>query len=145
MKKLKNSVAVITGASSGIGRATALAFADAGSAVVASARREEPLDELVEECRSRGGQAEAVVADIRDPDAMEQLAREAVGRFGRIDVWVNNAAVITYGRMEEVPVEEWHGVIETNVFGTYHGIRAALPWLREQGAGVIVNVGSVLS
>jgi short-subunit dehydrogenase len=145
MRKLKSSVVVITGASSGIGRATALAFADAGAAVVVSARRRAPLEELAEECRSRGVQAEAVVADVRDPDATEQLARETAGRFGRIDVWVNNASVIQYGRFDEVPVDEWHEVFATNVFGYYHGMRAAVPYLREQGEGVIVNVGSVLS
>ncbi len=76
---------------------------------------------------------------------VSDLAREVVGEFGRIDVWVNNAAAIAYGRLEEQPGEVWRGVIETNIFGTYHGVRAVLPWFREQGHGTIINVGSILS
>lgn len=144
MRKLKNSVVVITGASSGIGRATALAFARRGATVVVSARREEALADVVQECRAHKADALALPADVRDAESVEQVARQAVHRFGRLDVWVNDAAVNLYGRLEDAPVDAWHAVVETNVFGTYHGMRAALPPMREQGRGVIVNVSSVL-
>jgi NAD(P)-dependent dehydrogenase (short-subunit alcohol dehydrogenase family) len=145
MATLKNSVAVVTGASSGIGRATALEFAGRGATVVATSRRSNALTDVVEECRARGADALALPADVTDAHAVEQIARETAGRFGRIDIWVNNAAVTLFARLEEAPVDCWHRVIETNLFGTYHGIRAAIPWMREQGGGVIVNVSSVVS
>lgn len=141
---LKDAVAVVTGASSGIGRATALALADRGATVVVTARREEPLAGVAQECGDRGAEAIALPADVTDHVAVEGVASQTAGRFGRLDVWVNNAGVNLYGRFEEVPVEAWHRVVETNLFGTYHGLRAAAPWMREQGSGVIVNVSSVV-
>jgi NAD(P)-dependent dehydrogenase (short-subunit alcohol dehydrogenase family) len=144
-QRLSDRVAVITGASSGIGRAAALAFADQGAAVALVARRAEALEELAEECRGRGVDALCFPADVTEPAAMDEVASDVVGRFGRLDIWVNNAAVNLFGPVEEVPVEAWHRVIETNLFGTYHGIRSALPWMREQGQGTIINVASVLS
>jgi short-subunit dehydrogenase len=143
-KKLENRVAVVTGASSGIGRATAVALAARGASVVVVARRAEVLEEVVDECRAHGVEALAMPADVTDADAMATVARETAGRFGRIDIWVNNAAVSMFGAVDEGPVEHWHRVIETNVFGTYHGVRAVLPWMREQAGGVIINVSSVL-
>jgi short-subunit dehydrogenase len=142
---LSDQVAVITGASSGIGRAAALAFADKGAAVALVARRAEALEELAQECRDRGVEALCCPADVTDPAAIDQVAADVVGRFGRLDIWVNNAAVNLFGPVEEVPVEAWHRVIETNVLGTYHGVRSALPWMREQGRGTIINVASVLA
>jgi short-subunit dehydrogenase len=143
--KLNDTVVVVTGASSGIGRATALACAAAGAHVVAVARRREPLETLAAECRAAGAQVRIHIADVSDAEAMERIAAETVGAFGRLDAWVNNAAVNQYGRFEEVPLAEWRRVVEVNLFGTAHGARAALPWMREQGRGVLVNVGSVLS
>jgi NAD(P)-dependent dehydrogenase (short-subunit alcohol dehydrogenase family) len=142
--KLKRSVVVVTGASSGIGRATALAFADKGATVVVTARRGEVLEDVAEACRRQGADALAMACDVADAEGVDALAREVAGRFGRIDVWVNNASVHLFAPIDEGPVEHWHRVVETNVFGTFHGIRAALPWMREQGEGVIVNVSSVL-
>jgi NAD(P)-dependent dehydrogenase (short-subunit alcohol dehydrogenase family) len=144
MSRVRDRVVVVTGASSGIGRASALAFAADGATVVVTARRAELLEEVAAACREQGVDAVAIPADVRDPDAVDAVAREAVGRFGRLDVWVNNAAVSLFSPVEEAPPEVWHGVIETNVHGVYHGIRAALPWMREQGNGVIINVSSVL-
>jgi NAD(P)-dependent dehydrogenase (short-subunit alcohol dehydrogenase family) len=144
MRKLKDRVVVVTGASSGIGRAAALALADEGAAVVAVARRARAIDDVAAACRQRGREALAVPADVTDPEAMEAVAGEAVGRFGRLDVWVNDASVNMFARVEEAPVDQWHRVVQTNLFGAYHGVRAALPWMREQGSGVIVNVSSVL-
>jgi short-subunit dehydrogenase len=135
---------VITGASSGIGRATALAFARRGRALVLVARRGEALEELATECRGRGATVRVEPADVTDADALSLIARRVVSEFGWLDVWVNNAAVVAYGRAEEIPAEMWRRVVEVNLFGTYHGIRAALPWMREQGSGVLINVSSVL-
>jgi len=142
-RKLRDSVVVITGASSGIGRATALAFAKHGASVVLAARREGPLREVASECERRGGRALPRPTDMTDDEAVERLVRAAVEHFGRIDVWVNNAAVTCFGRFEETPPEAFRQVIETNLFGYIRGARAALLAFREQGSGVLINVSSV--
>ena len=144
-RKMRNSVIVITGASSGIGRATALACARRGGAVVVAARRAQPLNELVRECQNLGGRALAVPTDVTDEAAVQELARRTVENFGRIDVWVNNAAVTLLGRFEETPPEAYRRVIETNLFGYIHGARAALAYMREQGSGVIINNASMVA
>lgn len=143
-RRVGDSVVVITGASSGIGRAIALRLAGRGAAVVLAARREDVLDEVVQECERLGGLALAVPTDVTDEDAVTDLARRAIETYGRIDAWVNNAGVYVAGPFEEIPVGVWRRVLETNVLGTVHGCRAALPFMREQGAGVIVNVASLL-
>jgi short-subunit dehydrogenase len=143
--KVTDAVVVITGASSGIGRATAKALARAGAHVVLVARRREPLESLAAECRAAGVQAMVCPADVTDAEALERIAAEAMATYGRLDAWVNNAAVNQYGRFEEVPLEEWRRVVEVNLLGAAHGARAAIPWLREQGGGVLINVASVLS
>jgi NADP-dependent 3-hydroxy acid dehydrogenase YdfG len=144
VSKLNDHVVVITGASSGIGRATALAFADEGAVVAVIARRADALEDLAAECRERGSDAIALPADVADAEAMEHVAQHVTGHYGRLDVWVNNAGVSLFARVEEAPVNTWYRVIETNVFGTYNGVRAALPRMREQGSGVIINVSSVV-
>lgn len=141
---LKDRVVVITGASSGIGRACALRFAGEGAAVVLAARRREALEEVAEEVRSHGGTALVVPTDVRDEAAVEALARAATERLGGLDCWVNDAAVSLFGRFEEAPPDVFRAVLETNLFGYIHGARAALPRFREQGRGVLINVGSVV-
>jgi NAD(P)-dependent dehydrogenase (short-subunit alcohol dehydrogenase family) len=136
-------VAVVTGASSGIGRATALEFARRGTSVIAVARRESALREVASECRRLGGHALVAAADVTDEQAVLEVARAALDRFGQIDTWVNNAAVTLFARFEETPPDLYRRVIETNLFGYVHGARAAIPVFREQGSGVLVNVSSV--
>lgn len=143
--RVRDSVVVITGASSGIGRATALAFARKGCTVVLAARRAEALEAVRQECeRHRGAKALVVPTDVTDAEAVDELARRAVRRFGRIDVWVNSAAVTVFGPFEEVPLEDVRRVLDVNVMGYVHGARAALRAMREQGRGTLVNVSSIV-
>jgi short-subunit dehydrogenase len=141
---LADSVVVVTGASSGIGRATALAFAREGAAVVVAARRREPLDILVDECRAIGAAAVAVPTDVTDERAVRELARRPLETFGRLDVWVNNAGVGAVGDFEAIPSEVFRRVVDVDFFGYVHGARAAVAHFRAQGAGVIVNVASMV-
>lgn len=141
---MNSLVAVITGASSGIGRATVLRFARAGAAVAVLARSSEPLGELVEECESVGGKAMAIPLDVSDEAAVKDAVAKVIARFGKIDVWVNNAAISAFGRIEELPHELCRRVIDVNLMGYIHGARAILPHFRERGQGALINVASVV-
>lgn len=138
-------VVVITGASSGIGEATAQRLGRQGDAVVLVARREGRLREVARRVEADGGHALVAAADVTEEGALADVARRAVGRFGRVDGWVNNAGVSLFGRVEEAPLRAWRRVIEVNLFGYLHGARAVLPIFRAQGQGVLVNVASIAS
>ncbi|WP_250002967.1 SDR family oxidoreductase [Actinoplanes sp. M2I2] len=142
-KPVSEQVVVITGASSGIGRATALAFAARGAKVVCAARSGEALDTLVRQIRADGGLAVAAPTDVADAGRVRALAHLAEQTYGRIDTWVNNAAVGVWGRVEDITDEEFERVMRVNFLGQVHGVHAALPALRRAGGGAIIGVVSV--
>jgi short-subunit dehydrogenase len=141
----RDAVVVITGASSGVGRATALAFAAQGACLVLASRSQEALAEVERDCRQRGGRVLVVPTDIADPAAVERLARLAVQRFARIDVWVEAVAVGIAGPLGSESVDEIRRLVDTNVFGAVLCTRAALATFKSQGNGILVIVGSLLS
>lgn len=145
LKPIEQQVVVVMGASSGIGRATALEFARRGARVMVSARSQEGLDSLVEQIRYAGGQAEAVVADVTDFEEVQTVARRAAATFGRIDTWVHTAAVAIYANFEQMTPEEFMQVIDVNLLGQVHGAMAALPYLRQVGRGALIHISSVES
>jgi NAD(P)-dependent dehydrogenase (short-subunit alcohol dehydrogenase family) len=136
-------VVVIVGASSGIGRETALAFAQRGASLAIAARNEQALETLSAEVARLGGKALAVVTEVSDHEQVSALAAKAAEHFGRIDTWVNNAAVATYGTVEQMDVDELRRVIEVDLMGQIYGIKAALPYL-QASAGTLINVSSVV-
>jgi short-subunit dehydrogenase len=140
---LAGAAVVLTGASSGIGRAAALRFADRGANLVLAARGSDSLAAVAEQCRQLGVRAVAVPTDVAEHDQVQALAARAVAELGRIDVWINDAAVMAYGAIGEVPVHLQRRILEVNLMGTMHGSRAALPVMKEQGHGVIINVASL--
>jgi short-subunit dehydrogenase len=144
LKPIEQQVIVITGASSGIGLATALTAARRGAKVVLAARSEQTLAEVVREITSLGGQAIAVVADVADRSQVQHIADRAIEEFGRIDTWVNDAGVSIYGRLDQVSEEDSRRLFDTNFWGVVNGSLVALPYLRISG-GALLNVGSEVS
>lgn len=144
LKKLQAQVIVITGASSGIGLATAKMAAKAGARLVLAARSEDALRDLVDEIFSEGGEAIAVVADVGQESDVQQIADAAKNRFGGFDTWVNNAGVSIYGKLTDVPLEDQRRLFDTNYWGVVYGSLVAAERLSQRG-GVIINVGSTLS
>lgn len=144
-KSNEEVVAVITGASSGIGRAAALELASRGVAVVLTARDAEALEQVAAECREHGVRTLVVPADVVREQEVETVARRAVAAFGHFDIWVNCAAVALFGRFDLTPSAAYRRVIETNLFGYVHGARAALRELRRRRRGILINVGSIVS
>ena len=141
---IREQVMVITGASSGIGLVTARQAAARGASVVLAARNGDDLARAVEEIRRAGGRAIHVTADVADRRQTDTIADAALRAFGRIDTWVNNAAVSMYGRVTELPIEDMRHQMDINFWGQVYGARAAVKHLRSRG-GAIINVGSALS
>ena len=144
-RPLGDQVVVITGASQGIGRETALQLAVHRASLVLAARNGEALDELATEVVRLGGQAEAVIVDVAEYDEVERLAERAVERFGRIDTWVNNAAVSIYATVEQLDPDEMERLVRVNLLGQMYGSKAAIARMKPRGSGTIINVGSALS
>ena len=143
MGKLDGKVAVVTGASSGIGEATVRALAAEGAAVVAGARRKERLDDLVEEVSQSGGKAIAVECDVTDESQAHDLVRSAVEEHGRIDILVNNAGVMLLSTVGKSLSDQWRQMFEVNVMGLLYATDAAIGHMKEQGSGHLVNMSSV--
>ena len=143
MKGLEGNVAIVTGASSGIGYATALAIAERGGKVVVSARREDRLNELVESITAKGGQALAVACDVTDWSQVETLAQKTLTTYGRIDTLVANAGVGIVGPLLHGNPEDWKLAFETNVLGVLHSIKAIVPHILDQEKGDVIIMSSI--
>jgi NADP-dependent 3-hydroxy acid dehydrogenase YdfG len=141
--KLEGKVAVVTGASSGIGEATAEALAGEGATVVVAARREERLHELVERIEGSGGRTLVVSCDVTDEEQAHDLIRRAVEEFGRIDILVNNAGVMLLSTVSKGLSDQWRQMFEVNVLGLLYSTDAAIEVMKRQQSGHIVNVSSV--
>ncbi len=144
LKPVAEQSIVITGASSGIGLATALAASALGARLTLVARSENALTAIADEIKAAGGQACWEVADVADRAALQRAAERALDRYGGIDTWVNNAGVAIYGRIEEVSDEDNRRLFETNFWGVVYGSLVALPYLRQRG-GALINIGSEVS
>ncbi|HEY3019628.1 MAG TPA: SDR family NAD(P)-dependent oxidoreductase [Solirubrobacteraceae bacterium] len=140
---LSGQVVAITGASSGIGEATALACARAGAAVALTARRGDRIDALARHIADEGGQAVGLTADVGEEEQARAFVEQAHERLGRLDVLVNNAGVMLLGPIRDAPTDEWRRMIHVNVFGVLYCTHAALPIMQAQGSGHVVNVSSV--
>jgi NAD(P)-dependent dehydrogenase (short-subunit alcohol dehydrogenase family) len=140
---LEGRVVVVTGASSGIGEACAVAFVEKGAHVVLAARRAERLSALVGKIEALGGQALAVTTDVTREADVDNLFRQAIDRFGTVDVLINNAGIADSTPVDEMPLELWHRVIETNLTSAFLCSRAAFRTMRGKGRGRIVNIGSI--
>src|SRR6195952_3504531 len=144
LKPLDQQVIVITGASSGIGLATAVAAAQQGARLVLAARSESTLEQIAAELSGNGGEVAFVRADVGVRDDVERIAQTAIERFGRIDTWINDAGVSIYGRLDEVNDEDNQRLFQTNFWGVVYGSLVALPHLRKNG-GTLINLGSEVS
>jgi len=142
--ELRGAVVAITGASAGIGWASALAFARAGSRLALAARRVQRLEALAAEIRALGSEAFVMAADVASAADVQRFVKATVERFGRLDVMVNNAGSGVRGYVEQTPVDDFRRLMEVNYLGTVHGCQAALPVMRRQGRGVIINVSSIV-
>jgi 3-oxoacyl-[acyl-carrier protein] reductase len=145
MFNLKDKVALITGASQGIGRDTALALAEAGARVAVAARNEEKLAALVQEIANSGGEAFAVKLDVADADQVKSSFKSVLEKFGKLDILVNNAAITRDGLAMRMKLEDWDAVIRTNLTGAHLCIQQALPPMMKARAGRIINISSVVA
>jgi NADP-dependent 3-hydroxy acid dehydrogenase YdfG len=142
-ENIKGKVVVITGASSGLGEATARLLASEGATIVLAARRADRIKALADEIGGRAGKALAVTTDVADRQQVKALADKAVETYGRIDVMLNNAGLMPLAPLELLKTEEWDQMIDVNLKGVLYGVAAALPYMKEQKSGHFINVSSV--
>ncbi len=145
LKPVEEQAVVVMGASSGIGRETALRFARKGANLVVSARSEEGLRSLVDEIEAEGGEATAMIADVADFDQVKAVADRAARTYGRLDTWVHLPGVSIFGLFDEIEPEEFKRVIDVDLMGQVYGAMAALPYLKREGRGALVHISSVLA
>lgn len=143
MLNIQDKVIAITGASSGIGEATARLLAERGAKVVLGARRTERLAVIAEEINGAGGHAQFRALDVTDQQDVQRFVDFAVEHYGRVDVLVNNAGVMPLSRLDALKVDEWNRMIDVNIRGVLHGIAASLPLMQRQRAGQIINIASI--
>jgi NAD(P)-dependent dehydrogenase (short-subunit alcohol dehydrogenase family) len=143
MQELQNKVAIITGASKGIGAATAKRMTELGVKVVLTARSQDALQELAEEIKSNGGDAMAIACDVADYNQVNSAVAQAIMKFGKIDIVVNNAGLIDpIGHITDIAPEDWGKVIDVNVKGIFNMLHATLPGMEARGEGVVINISS---
>ena len=142
-QKLTGKVALVTGASSGIGEATALALAAEGAAVAVSARREDRLQDLVKRITDNGGKAYPIVSDVTEEAQANEIVQKTKSELGRVDILVNNAGLMLLGMIEGANTDDWRRMINTNVLGLMYATHAVIPIMKEQNSGHIVNISSV--
>ncbi len=143
--EIQGKVAIITGASGGIGLSTARLFAEKGAKVVMAARSKEKLDHTAAELNQKGYQALAVQADMRNKEDVQRLVDAAEQHFGRIDILVNNAGQAMAGRVADLSLDDFHQIYDLNVLGPIYAIQAAAPKMRQAGGGIILNISSMVS
>jgi 2-deoxy-D-gluconate 3-dehydrogenase len=144
-RPLAGKVAVVTGASRGLGRAIAVALAEAGADVAVAARAKPELEQTAQQVEQHGVRALAVPVDVTSYPAVERLMSDTVGAFGRLDILVNNAGIARVAPLAEAPLQDWQAILDVNVSGVFYGCRAAAPHLIRQRAGKVINLASVLA
>jgi NADP-dependent 3-hydroxy acid dehydrogenase YdfG len=140
MQNIKGKVVAVTGASSGMGKAIAIELAKNGAKVILGARRTEQLDQLVEEIKSKGGEATFTKIDVKNKADLVQFVNTAVAQYGKLDVIVNNAGVSQLSRIDELDIDGWEEMIDINLKGVLYGMAAAIPFFKQQQSGHIINI-----
>jgi len=141
--RLKDKVAIVTGASKGIGKGIAVRYSEEGAKVVLASRSPDLLSAIVESIKSRGGQALALPVDVRKPESVQELTDKTVAEYGRLDIMVNNAGISMAGPSETLSPEDWAQALETNLFGVFYGCQSAAKQMGRQGGGCIINITSM--